>query len=45
LVEGYGSLDYDEQKEARLDAMINEGDLVLDAFRRKVALVPYDFGV
>ncbi|MFG3577836.1 hypothetical protein [Micromonospora chersina] len=44
LVESYGSSDYDEQKEESLDEMLNEGDLVLDAFRRKVAVVPYDFG-
>jgi hypothetical protein len=45
LVGSYGGSEYDDQKEARLDEMINEGDLVLDAFRRKVAVVPSDFGV
>ena len=45
LVDDYGTPDYDEQREARLDDMLNEGDLVLDAFRRKVAAVPSDFGV
>lgn len=38
-----GGPDYD-QKETLLDGMINEGDLVLDAFRTKTAVVPSDFG-
>ncbi|GAA0909268.1 hypothetical protein [Virgisporangium aurantiacum] len=45
LVDSYGSADYDEQKETVLDRRLNEGDLLLDAFRRKVAVVPSDFGM
>jgi hypothetical protein len=44
LVENSGDSDFDEQKEARLEELINEGDLALDAFRRKIAMVPSDFG-
>lgn len=45
LVGSYGDPGYDEQKEARLDEMLNESSIVLNAFRRKVAMVPSDFGV
>jgi hypothetical protein len=45
LVDSYGSPDYDERKEDALSKMMNQGDPVYDAFRRKVDLVPSDFGV
>ncbi|WP_433040872.1 hypothetical protein [Dactylosporangium sp. CS-033363] len=44
LVESHGTSDYDDSKEVGLEEMLNEGDLVLDAFRRKVAVVPSEFG-
>ncbi|MET8093078.1 hypothetical protein [Micromonospora sp. NPDC005220] len=44
LVESFGTAEYDEQKEVDLDQLINQGDIVLDAFRRKVSAFPSDFG-
>jgi hypothetical protein len=44
LVESSQNPDYDERGEARLEELLNEGDFVLDSYRRKVAVVPADFG-
>ncbi|MBQ1076726.1 hypothetical protein KBX06_26775 [Micromonospora sp. C31] len=45
LVRSYGQSSYDERKEESFDALINESGLVLDAYRRKAAEEPSDFGL
>ncbi|WP_155373688.1 hypothetical protein [Catellatospora vulcania] len=45
LVESYGGSNYDLQKEDALDQMLNDGDPVDDAFRRKAVEVPSEFGL
>ncbi len=45
LVRSYGESGYDESKEDSFDVLTNKSALVLDAYRRKVAEEPSDFGL
>lgn len=45
LVESYGSPDHDFQEQRRLEQLLRTGDPVSDAFERKAAEVPSDFGL
>lgn len=44
LVESYGSPDYDFGRQDILEHSLNVGSPVFDAFQRKVAEIPTDFG-
>ena len=45
LVESYGRPDYDFQEQDRLERLLRSGDPVGDAFERKAADSPRDFGL
>lgn len=45
LVESYGRPDHDFQEQRRLEQLLGSGDPVSDAFERKAAEAPSDFGL